>query len=251
VTYGLPPATHYNRNVAHEYTFAQRVKIALIHGAVETAIRLIGCTLKFQTTIEEGGPEFPADDPRVPLVVSCFWHQCVFSAAWQYRNKGFAVMTSRSFDGEWIARTIEGLGFRAVRGSSSKGGAPALLGMHEELKAGHKVSFTIDGPRGPRFIAKPGPVVLAKLSQAPIICYHLAPKRRWTLNSWDQTLIPKPFTTVHVRFSKMISVPKDATEDVMQQKQQEMQHTLDRVRDYAETQAAGEETPQAASTASV
>jgi len=89
--------------VAHEYTFAQRVKISLIHGIVETAIRLLGCTLRFETSIEEGGPEFPADDPRVPLVVSCFWHQCVFSAAWHYRNKGFAIMTSRSFDGEWIA----------------------------------------------------------------------------------------------------------------------------------------------------
>lgn len=225
--------------MAHEYTFAQRVKIALIHGAVETAIRLLGCTLRFETTIEEGGPEYAADDPRVSLVVSCFWHQCVFSAAWHYRNKGFAIMTSRSFDGEWIARTIEGLGFQAVRGSSSKGGAPALLGMHEALKQGHKVSFTIDGPRGPRHVAKPGPVVLSKLSQAPIVCYHLAPKNRWQLNTWDQTQIPMPFTTVYVRFSKLISVPKDATEVVMQQKQQEMQQAMERVRDYAEAQAIG------------
>ncbi len=83
-------------------------------------------------------------------------------------------MTSRSFDGEYIARIIERFGFVAVRGSSSRGGSAALLGMNRALAGGRIAAFTIDGPRGPRYVAKPGPVMLARMSGAPILCFYLA-----------------------------------------------------------------------------
>ena len=96
-----------------------------------------------------------------------------------------AVITSRSFDGEYIARIIELFGFSAVRGSSSRGGSGALLGMNRVLANGHIAAFTIDGPRGPRYVAKPGPVLLAKMSGVPILCFYLAVERPWILRSWD------------------------------------------------------------------
>ncbi len=147
-------------------------------------------------------------------------------------------MTSRSFDGEYIARIIQNLGYRAVRGSSSRGAVVALIGMKQELDEHHPVAFTIDGPRGPRFIAKPGPILLAKKTQRPIMCYHLALERKWMLRSWDQTMIPKPFSRGHLRVSSPMAVAADADDAATQRMQVEMQSALERVQAYAEQQAA-------------
>ena|SRR5436305_15221396 len=143
-------------------------------------------------------------------------------------------MTSRSFDGEYIARIIENLGFGAVRGSSSRGGVRALREMHKEIEQGRIAAFTIDGPRGPRHVAKPGPVLLAKNTQAPILCFHLAHSSAWVLNTWDKLQIPKPFSCVHLVYSKMIRVPSEATEAELLELHAEMQATLERTRETAE-----------------
>jgi lysophospholipid acyltransferase (LPLAT)-like uncharacterized protein len=205
----------------------QRVQIALIAAAVSAAIRLIGSTLRFETSVERGGTSY------APRTVYAFWHQCIFAAAYCFRNKQIAVMTSRSFDGEYIARIIERFGFRAVRGSSSRAAAAALLGMHDELAAGHAVAFTIDGPRGPKFIAKPGPILLAKNEQTPLIVFHVACERAWRLSSWDEMMIPKPFSRCVVRFSSAITLPPEATREQMDAAHGEMQAALERVQRWA------------------
>lgn len=143
-------------------------------------------------------------------------------------------MTSRSFDGEYIARIIEKLNFAAVRGSSSRGAVGALLGMRRELELGHSVAFTIDGPRGPRYVAKPGPVLLAKTTGVSICCFYIAAENAWVLNSWDHMLIPKPFSRAHVYMSSPISVPANASDETMNELHRQMQETLERCRERAE-----------------
>lgn len=138
-------------------------------------------------------------------------------------------MTSRSFDGEYIARIIESFGFKAVRGSSSRGGVRALLGMHTIVESGGVAAFTIDGPRGPQYVAKPGPVLLARNTGAPIRCFYVAPKDAWVLDSWDRLLIPKPFTAVHIRWTGPIYVPKETNTGDLQAYHDEMQRALERV----------------------
>lgn len=213
------------------FSLRQRLAIAAISAAGGLALRLIGPTLRYSVTIEDGGPAEPLEVPAV----YAFWHQCVFAAAWFFRKREIAVMTSRSFDGEYIARMIEGLGFRAVRGSSSRGAVGALLGMRDEVAAGHTAAFTIDGPRGPRFVAKPGPVLLAKTTGKPLICFHIAAKNAWRLKSWDGTVIPKPFSRVHLEVSRRIIVPSTASDVQMEELQSEMQQTLERVQRTAES----------------
>src|SRR5882672_4027063 len=140
------------------FTLKQRVALALVSLTGYLVIRVLGATLRFAWSEEEGAtPERIAR----PAIYS-FWHQCIFPAAALFRGQRIAVMTSLSFDGEFIARIIEKLGFRAVRGSSSRGAVGALLGMRREVEGGEAVAFTIDGPRGPRYVAKPGPVLLAQ-----------------------------------------------------------------------------------------
>ena len=198
-------------------------------------LRLIGCTLRTTMTFEEGAIQNLAEG--YPGIYP-FWHRCVLPATWVFRHNYPAVMTSRSLDGEFIARVISRFGFLPVRGSSSRGGQRALLEMNQLLAKGHAVAFTIDGPRGPRYVAKKGPVLLAKISGAPISGFYVAVERAWVLKTWDALMIPKPFSRIHVRFAKKIPVPPDADEETMERYHAEMQAALERITEFAESQFA-------------
>ena len=144
-------------------------------------------------------------------------------------------MVSRSFDGEYIARTIEKLGYVAVRGSSTRGGGPALLGLRKQLEQGMSVAFTIDGPRGPKYVAKPGPVLLSRASALPMAAFYVAAGNAWVLNTWDALMIPKPFSKVLVRVSAKMRVPPEADDAQMADFQGQLQSALERVTSFAET----------------
>ena len=143
-------------------------------------------------------------------------------------------MVSRSFDGEYIARIIEAFGFVAVRGSSSRGGAEALLGMREELATGAAVAFTIDGPRGPKYVAKPGPVRLSRATALPMMAFYVGLDHPWVLNTWDDFIIPKPFSKALVRVSRKIQVPADATDAQLAGYHRQLQAALEQVTQFAE-----------------
>ncbi|MBI2681733.1 MAG: lysophospholipid acyltransferase family protein [Acidobacteriales bacterium] len=216
------------------FSLRQRLSLWLISGLGVLLIRLIGPTLRFRVEIEPGGPELADKDPLLVPAVYCFWHRCILPAAWFFRHRDIAVMTSRSYDGEYIARIIQRLGFRAVRGSSSRGAVRALLGMHTEIEQGRVAAFTIDGPRGPRYVAKPGPVLLARHTGVPIVVFHIAVERAWTLGSWDRMIIPKPFSRAVLCTSRIMTVPEDSDHDLRESKHAEMQAALDRVREKAD-----------------
>jgi lysophospholipid acyltransferase (LPLAT)-like uncharacterized protein len=218
--------------LARPFSFSDRIKLWLISWAGYLLIRLIGPTLRCHF-LPEPGCLADARGSGPPCIWS-FWHRCVIPAAYQFRDKKIAVMTSRSFDGEYIARIIHKLGFGAVRGSSSRGAVGALFGMRQQLEEGHSVAFTIDGPRGPRYIAKPGPVMLAKKTGAPLACFYLAVERAWILNSWDRMIIPKPFSRAVIYASSPMYVPADATDDEISALHQQLQQTLERCRLGAE-----------------
>ncbi len=155
-----------------------------------------------------------------------------------WRRQRIAVMVSRSFDGEYIARIIERLGFTAVRGSSSRGGVGALLGMKSVLESGESVAFTIDGPRGPKYVAKPGPVALSRISGRPMGAFYVALDSAWVLETWDEFMIPKPFSKALVRLSRKMVVPSDADDAHEHDYQAELQASLERVTAFAEENVA-------------
>jgi len=213
----------------HRFTLRQRITLFFITWAGYLAIRLIGPTLRYAISKEEDGPPLNGQ-----TFVYGFWHRCVFPAAWLWHDLGIHVMTSRSFDGEYIARIIGKLGFAAVRGSSSRGAVGALLGMRRALEQGFAAAFTIDGPRGPKYVAKPGACLLARATGIPVAAFHLAVDKAWVLRTWDSFMIPKPFSRVLVRAARRISIPPDATDDQMATYFAEMQAALDRTREFAE-----------------
>lgn len=219
-------------SATRSFSFSDRIKLGLISWAGYLLIRLIGPTLRYRSILEPG---CLADDRgRSQVTIWCFWHRCVIPASYRFRGNRLAVMTSRSFDGEYIARIIQKLGYTAVRGSSSRGAVGAMFGMREQLEAGHSVVFTIDGPRGPRFVAKPGPVLLAKKTGFGISCFYVAVEQAWILNSWDRMIIPKPFSRAMIYAATPIFVPADASEEQMTALHQQMQEVLEKCRLKAE-----------------
>ena len=213
-----------------KFTWSQRLALFFISRIGYFAIRLIAPTLRWNIEVEDGGPPNPLFYPAI----YAFWHRCVFACACRFGNSGIAVMTSSSFDGEYIARIIERCGFRAVRGSSSRGGVRALLKMHKLIEDGQSVAFTIDGPRGPRYVAKPGPVLLARNTGVPICCLHVAVEKAWVFNSWDRFMLPKPFSRALLRIGRTLSVPQGCSSKELERHLGEMQATLDRLRETAE-----------------
>jgi len=139
-----------------------------------------------------------------------FWHGRILPATIYFKRRGIVVITSENFDGEWIAGIIERFGYRTARGSTSRGGAKALVQMKHDMEAGRPTGFTLDGPRGPARVAQPGAVWLSKATGNPVLPFHLEASRHWTVNSWDRTQIPKPFSTVALIVGQPFVVPGDA-----------------------------------------
>jgi lysophospholipid acyltransferase (LPLAT)-like uncharacterized protein len=218
------------------FSLRQRILLWLISWASYLAISLIGPTLRYSISWEEAPS--PPDATHEKQVIYSFWHRAVFASAWLWRKTGIAVMVSRSFDGEYIARTIEKLGFVAVRGSSSRGGAKALLGLRSQLEQGNLVAFTIDGPRGPKYVAKPGPVLLSRASAFPMAAFYVALSDVWVLNTWDALMIPKPFSKALARFSAKMRVPAEADDAQMAEFHRQLQAALERVTRFAEEHVA-------------
>ena len=174
-------------------TRSQQLQTRLIAAA---ASPLLGALCRTITWKVEGNQYYDeaVRSGRPPIIA--FWHGRILSGTWVFRNRGIVVMASANFDGQWIARIIERFGYRTVMGSTSRGGARALLEMKREIERGYPVAFTIDGPRGPARVAQPGALWLAGASGSPILPFHAEASGFWATRSWDSTHVPKPFSTV-------------------------------------------------------
>ena len=219
-----------NATPVQRFTLRQRIILRLIIAAGSSFIRLIGPTLRVSVSREEGSQQTITQRP----LVTSFWHACIIPCTYVFRDFGVRVMSSNSYDGEYMGRIIRKFGFVAVKGSSSRNAVRALLGLRRALQENWTVAFSIDGPRGPRHQVKPGPVALARSTGIPMSMFHMALDRAWVLKTWDQLVIPKPFSRVLLRFGKLIPVPADATDEDLANYQQQLQDSLDRVCQFAE-----------------
>lgn len=225
----LPPAAEV-APPRHRFSLRQRIVLRMIIGAGYWFIRAIGPTLRVCISMEEGAQQ--TVDQR-PLIAS-FWHAGIIPATYIFRDYGVRVMSSNSYDGEYMGRIIKRFGFVAVKGSSSRNAVRALLGLRRALEDGWTVAFSIDGPRGPRYKVKPGPVALARSSGVPLSTFHVALEKAWVLKTWDRLLIPKPFSRVLIRFGKLIPVPAEAEDEKLERYENELQAALDRICEFAE-----------------
>jgi lysophospholipid acyltransferase (LPLAT)-like uncharacterized protein len=218
------------------FTRWQRVQIFLATWMGYFTVLLVGRSLRWE--IFGWGNWETARQMGKGLIYTC-WHREIFAGTWFWRKRGIVAMASQNFDGEYITRILQKLGYGAARGSSSRGGGKALAEMIRCHRQGLDTVFTIDGPRGPRFVAKPGSVQLAKATGAAILCFHAAVRRAWVFRkSWDQTEFPFPFTRAAMFVAPPIVVPHNADRAEQARKLQQVQATLDELRKRAEQWAS-------------
>ena len=190
---------------------------------------IVGRTWRFEVLAEEGvTPAFHGFTPGREIY--CFWHQCVLPCAFYFRSTHATILISQSFDGELITRTLELFGFRTVRGSSSRGGREGLLALSRVLDEGVPAIFTADGPRGPIYKSKPGPIKLAQMTDAPIGSFHLQPEKAWIMRSWDRFLVPRPFTRIAVSWGAWTAVPEATSAAGLEAKREQLDLALERAR---------------------
>jgi len=173
----------------------KRLEAAAIAAAGYPLISLLARTLRLEA---EGREHMDAVAASGRPYIVAFWHGRILPLSLYFRDRGIVVITSENFDGEWIARIIGRLGYGTARGSSSRNARAATLQLVRDIRAGRSAAFTLDGPRGPARVAKPGAVWLAGATGAPLLPVHAEAESSWSLNSWDRTQIPKPFSRVHM-----------------------------------------------------
>ncbi len=161
-------------------------------------------------------------------VLFALWHGELLPLLWHQRRRGVAVMISEHRDGEIIAQIAHTLGYRTVRGSSSRGASRALLGLTRAIDSGYDGAITPDGPRGPAHVFAPGVAVAAQRTGVPIVPIRAAASRAWRLKSWDRFLIPKPFARVTVTIGPLTRVVADSPRAAAEQSE-ELQRILDAV----------------------
>lgn len=188
---------------------SDRLKAAGIAAVASPIVSALGRTYRW---IEDGAEYLAAVEASGRQPILALWHGRILPATLYFRDRGVVAMTSQNFDGEWIARLMRRFGYAAARGSTSRGGARALVQMRRDLAGGRPVAFTVDGPRGPARVAQPGAVWLAGATGQPIVPFHIEASRAWTARSWDGSLVPKPGATLAIAIGAPMDVPRDSSE---------------------------------------
>ncbi len=209
------------KGLARWRRFRRRVGAWLLELLAPSLLRLLALTWRVQRRGTPGMQTLASDRPWLVAM----WHgrMLVLMPMSLHRGRGIGVLVSPSDDGSLATKALRTFGFRAIRGSLSRGGARALREMADTLREGHQLVVTPDGPRGPRHTMNVGVPWLARDSGAPILPVGVACDRAWRMRSWDRFTIPKPFARIVVSYGDPIAVAASASDD-------ELEHLAARLR---------------------
>lgn len=177
------------------------------------------------------------DDADPERFIVCVWHDSLLIPAF-CGSRSLALrsscLTSRHFDGSYIAETMQRLGLRAIRGSTSHGGAEAIRQLMDEAADRH-VIITPDGPRGPRRQMKPGAVFLASETGRRLVVTAFVCSRGWRpRGKWTDLLIPRPFSTIYIVAAPPMAIPPDLSRSDLERTVQDVQRAMDELNAVAE-----------------
>ena len=195
----------------------------LIPALGAAGIRMIGPTLRHRV---EGDETLRALHAAGEPAILASWHGRLLLGVWIFRRYRPVIAISQSRDGNRIAQVVRGLGWETARGSSSHGGVRALLELVREVSAGRVAAHIVDGPKGPAGEVKPGLMLLAQRSGAPILPVYVASRPRFRVRSWDRMEIPLPFARVVVRIGAPIEVAADLPEDQLESLRRDIEKRL-------------------------
>ncbi|MEC9492871.1 lysophospholipid acyltransferase family protein [Flexistipes sp.] len=163
-------------------------------------IRIYSWTLRFNAVYLSD--EFNNNKKKV----FAFWHGQLLPSVLFYKNTQTVGIVSKSKDGDIADFFLKKLGYKTVRGSSSRGGSEALMNAANLMEKGFNAAVTVDGPKGPKFSVKPGVMYLAKKTRGEIIPVVCSVKWYKRFSSWDNFILPAPFSKINIYFGKNVQV---------------------------------------------
>lgn len=215
----------------YAFTFRQRCALALLPPMLSGATKMLSRSMRWES---RGVEHYNAVLDTYGHAVVAIWHEALGLAAWYHRGSGGHTLTSYSYDGELAARVVHRFGMRAIRGSSSRGGSDALKGFECAYPHVSLVGFTLDGPRGPRRIAKAGIAVLAARLGVPVVPQAFAVSPAWRLHSWDRFPIPAPFARVISAYGPPVPPPADGSPQAIEAMRGQVEQALNSLQEQIE-----------------
>jgi len=210
----------------YAFSVRQRCALALLPPLIAGAMKLLSRSARWEI---RGMEHWDAVQQTQGRAIVAFWHETLGLAAWHHRGSGGHTLTSYSYDGEMAARVVRRYGMMAIRGSSSRGGSDALRSFEAAFPHLSRIGFTLDGPRGPRRVAKPGIAILAARLRSPVLPQAFAVAPSWRLHSWDRFPIPKPFAHVIAAYGPAIPSPKDESPEAVETMRAQVEEALNRL----------------------
>jgi len=213
-----------------------RLTLAMAGTLGPALIRAIFSSLRFQVEGQEHQEStWKAGEP----VVFVTWHGRLLPLLYLYRGRGLVMLVSQHRDGEYLTRLGRGLGYEAVRGSSTHGGYPALRQLVRKVRGGSSLAITPDGPQGPREKLKPGALQVARITGVPVIPVMAGARHAWWVEGWDRFLIPKPFATVRVAIGEPRRIPRESAVGDLERQAQTLEAQLQELKARADGERQG------------
>ena len=190
---------------AAKFSWNKRFQRWLITKLLVVLIRITGSTTRLKQVNRE---VLKKALQEYGSVIVATWHQNIYFSIWLLQKQELTALISSSEDGEVISAVFDHFCYKAVRGSTTRGGIPALKQLIKLLKDKTSVAITPDGPLGPAEKIQSGVILLAKYAGVPIIPWCYEARHQWRLKSWDKHKIPKPFSAIVESFGEPFHVPK-------------------------------------------
>ncbi len=211
----------------------QQIKYYLVGVLGSLIVRLLFSTI----SIKEIPDGYSQDLERQGKhAIYAFWHAHMLLPAYVGRQRNVKVLISQHRDGEYIAQVVQRLGYGVARGSTTRGGARALLQMIKKIKEESiSLAITPDGPKGPIFVAQSGAILLGQKTQYPIIPVMIHLGRYWELPSWDKFCIPKPFSKVKIFYGEPIMIPPKLEKTMVEEYRLSLENSLIKLGNEAES----------------
>jgi len=189
------------------------MKKTIISHLIYYFIRLINLTYRYEFVGLDNKKRARAMNPKGAFVFAV-WHQNLIGGILAHGDEQYTMIISESKDGEIVAVTCEKLGHKPSRGSSTRGGKKALIEMVKNVKSGIPGAITVDGPKGPPHVVKPGVIEVARLAQCAILPMSPYASKFWVFKkSWDQFRVPKPFCKIVIALGEPVFVDESITKE--------------------------------------
>jgi lysophospholipid acyltransferase (LPLAT)-like uncharacterized protein len=170
-----------------------------------------------------------ADNGKNMILVA--WHNRLVTLPYYYRHmyglKNLTMMVSMSRDGEMFKRLLAKFDIDCVRGSTTRGGMSAVKTLIRETRKGRDTAISLDGSKGPRYVAQPGSLLMAQMTGMPVIPVTVDASRKYELNTWDRMIVPKPFSHLHGMFGEPMYIPRDTRD--LEPYRIKLQESMDRI----------------------